>query len=517
MNRLLAGALALLSIAVSLHAETARRRYLVATDRSFREEALGKTSYARFSAVDGYSAALTDDEAKALAAAKGVRYVEPDVERFVSAMPVPPHLDVAQVTSWGAVSVHAPAVWFLTRGEGVRVGIIDTGIDLAHPDLRAAYRGGYDFVHNDSIPEEEAEGGALGHGTRMAGVIAASDNGFGVVGAAPGVSLYALKIFPKTGGASTSNVIRAVEWAIAQKLDVVNCSFGGDTPSRLEEETYARARQANVLVIAAVGNDASWVRYPAAYPSVVAVGAMDRSGRVASFSNTGPALAFVAPGVDVVSAMVSGRGRIGSVTLADGTSLPAHPFTYSRSGTAAGAPVECAEGYAADFPTAAAQNVALVQRDGPSVALKATNAVAAQAAALVVINYAVDDMPMRGSLGTINPAWPVAVSVSAQTGQLIAERGSSVLIDSYVSDYDAGDGASMAAPHVAAVAALVRALRPDLSADGVLNIIASTATDLGDPGRDPLYGYGLVDAYAAAAAAVPDRIVPKTRRRSARP
>lgn len=148
--------------------------------------------------------------------------------------------------------------------------------------------------------------------------------------------------------------------------------------------------------------------------------------------------------------------------------------------------------------------------------MKATNAVAAQAAALVVINSALDDMPMRGSLGSGDPRWPVAVSVSRQTGQIIRERGASVLVDSYVTDYDAADGASMSAPHVAAVAALILALRPDLSADEVLALLASTATDLGDAGRDPLFGYGLVDAYAAAAAAVPERMpAPKKRRRSA--
>jgi subtilisin family serine protease len=516
MKKLIVVSVVLFSIAVSMRAETARRKYLVATERGFREEMLGKRSFARLTGVDAYAVELSDDEAKALAATNGVRYVEPDAERFVFATPSP-HLDVTQTTPWGVASVHAPSVWFLTRGEGVRVGIIDTGIDLAHPDLRAAYRGGYDFVHNDAVPDEEAEGSAMGHGTRMAGVIAASDNGFGVVGAAPGVSLYALKIFPKTGGASTSNVIRAVEWAIAQKLDVVNCSFGGDTPSKLEEETYARARRANVLVIAAVGNHASWVRYPAAYPSVVGVGAMDRTLGIGSFSNTGAEVDFVAPGVDVVSTIVSGRGQIGSITLDDGTSLPAHPFAYSKSGAAAGMPVDCADGNAGDFPPATAQNVALVQREGPSIPAKATNAAAAQAAALIVVNSAPDDMPMRGSLGYDDPRWPVAVSVSRQTGRIIGQHGSSVLIDSYVSDYDAADGASMAAPHVAAVAALVRALRPDLSADDVVALLAATATDLGDAGRDPVYGYGLVDAYAAAAAAVPEKMPVSKRRRSARP
>jgi len=87
------------------------------------------------------------------------------------------------------------------------------------------------------------------------------------------------------------------------------------------------------------------------------------------------------------------------------------------------------------------------------------------------------------------------------------------MVDSYITDYEAADGASMSAPHVAAVAALVRALRPDLSADEVVALLASTAADLGEPGRDPVYGYGLVDAYAAAAAAVPERMPAKPRRR----
>jgi subtilisin family serine protease len=514
MKNLIVVCVAVVSIAVPVHAEPTRRKYLVATERPFREEMLGQRNHVSFAGVDGYAVELSDEEAEVLAATSGVRYVEPDVERFVFAMPLP-RLDVAQMTPWGVISVRAPPVWFLTRGEGVRVGIIDTGIDLGHPDLQAAYRGGYDFVNNDAVPEEEAEGGGFAHGTRMAGIIAASDNGFGLIGAAPGVSLYALKIFPRSGGASTSNVIRAIEWAIAQKLDVVSCSFGGETPSKLEEEAFARARRANVLVIAAVGNHASWVRYPAAYPSVVGVGAIDRTHRIASFSNTGTEVDFVAPGVDLVSTIVSGSGRIGSITLDDGTSLPAHPFNDSKSGAVVGMPVDCARGKPADFPPAAAQNVALVLREGPpSIPVKATNAVAAQAAALVVINSAVDDMPMRGSLGSDDSLGLVAVSVSRQTGQIIRERGASVLVDSYVADYDASDGASLSAPHVAAVAALVLALRPGLSANDLLALLASTATDLGDAGRDPVYGYGLVNAYAAAAAAVPGRMPAKKRRRS---
>jgi subtilisin family serine protease len=502
----------------SLRADPVRTPYLVATERGgdapparFAREDLLERRYERLSAGQGYVLDLTAAEAEGLAGSDGVRFVEPDAERFVYATP---RLNEAQQMPWGATMVNAPSMWFLTRGEGARVGIIDTGIDLRHPDLQNAYRGGWDFVHNDAIPEEEAQGEGFSHGTRMASIIAATDNGLGLVGVAPGVSLYALKIFGKSGGALTSNVIRAIDWAIAQRLDVLTCSFGGDTPTKLEEEAFARARRANILVIAAVGNHASHVRYPAAYPSVVGVGAIDRSARVAWFSNTGSEVEFVAPGVDLLTATISAAGRVASITLDDNTVISAHPLMFSRPATAIGHGVECVYGGAADFPGEAAGNIALVQPDSTLLSRKATNAISAGVAAVVLINDRVDDMPLRGSLGSASPLWPVAVSVSAKSGQLIRERGGILTVDSYSTDYETSDGASLSAPHVAAVAALVRALRPDFTADEILALMAATARDLGAEGRDPIYGYGLIDAYAAAAAAAPERM-PTKRRRSA--
>jgi subtilisin family serine protease len=515
---LCAAAIALL--AVSARGEERRQRYLVATRTAaaklapapYGDRDLAARGYTRFSSVDGYSLELTDAEALSLSQRPDVRYVEPDRERFVAAGP---RLDAAQELTYGVSMVNAPQVWPITRGEGIRVGVIDTGIDLRHVDLQKAYRGGWDFIHDDAIPEEEAEGDAMGHGTRMAGLIAATDDQLGVVGVAPGVSLYALKIFGKTGGALTSNVIRALDWAIEHDLDVLSCSFGGENPSKLEEEAFDRARRADILIVAAVGNHAAGVRSPALYPSVVAVGAIDRSMRIAWFSNTGPALDFVAPGVDVLSTFITGLGRMGTVTLDDSTVLSAYPYAYSKSGLLAGEWVDCLFGGAGDFDAGAKGKIALMERGGYSPANQASNALAHETLAVVVINNGLWDSPQRASLGSAFTNWPVVVSVSASSGERIRTAGGSLTIDSYVADYEGADGTSMSAPLVAGVAALIRALRPDLSAGEVIAIMSTTARDLGAAGWDPVYGNGLVDANAAARAAAPHAFAP--RRRATRP
>jgi serine protease len=493
-----------------------RQRYLVATRTAgvqrtpfaYDDRELAARGYMRFSSVDGYALELTESEALTLSRRPDVRYVEPDRERFLCARP---RLDAAQELTYGVAMVNAPRVWPVTRGEGVRIGVIDTGIDLRHVDLQQAYRGGWDFVHDDAIPEEEAEGDAMGHGTRMAGLIAATDNQFGVVGVAPGASLYALKIFGKTGGALTSNVIRALDWAIAHDLDILNCSFGGENPTKLEEEAFDRARRADILVIAAVGNHSGAVHSPALYASVVAVGAVDRSMKIASFSNTGPALDFVAPGVDVLSTINSGRGRVATVTLDDSTVLSAYPFANSKSGPLAGAWVD---GHAGDPEDFQAGKIALTERSSNTITDKARSAMAHETPAVIDVNNALWDSPQRGSLSSFGN-WPVVVSVSASAGERIRKQGGSLTIDSYAADYDASDGTSLSAPLVAGVAALIRALRPDLSATEVIALLSATAHDLGESGCDDVYGCGLVDADAAARAAAPYAFA--DRRRPTRP
>ena len=349
---------------------------------------------------------------------------------------------------------------------------------------------------------------------RVAGVIAAADNAFGVVGVAPGVALYALKVFPETGGARTSDIIRALHWAVANHLDVVNCSFGGDDPSQLEAEAYQAARDANVLVIAAVGNDATHVRYPAAYASVAGVSAVDRAGNHASFSNHGTEVDLVAPGVDVMSTMRIGEGRVGSVLLENGIAIAAHPLEFSPINHRSGSVVDCRFAEPGRFPAEVNGNVALVARGDESPRDKADSAMRAGATAMVLVNNTSDDLPFRGTLGYRNARWPVGVSVTPNGGAAILGYTGTVRVDSYVTDYEASDGTSLSAPYVVGVAALVRALRPDLSAGEVLDVLLRTARDLGAPGCDELYGCGLVSALAAAREVAPERFTRHSRRRA---
>src|SRR5688500_8966499 len=153
MKNLFLCAAAFTLLAIPARGEELRHRYLVATSPSdtslksvsYDDRDLSARGYTRFSSVEGYSLELTDTEALTLSRQPGVRYIELDRERFLASRG---RLDAAQELTYGVAMVNAPQTWAVTRGEGVRVGVIDTGIDLRQVDLQNAYRGGWDFVHN---------------------------------------------------------------------------------------------------------------------------------------------------------------------------------------------------------------------------------------------------------------------------------------------------------------------------------------------------------------------------------
>ncbi len=211
---------------------------------------------------------------------------------------------------WGVDDVNAERVWGGAEdavdvvagnvaGNGVKVAIIDTGIDYTHPELDGVYAGGYDFVNGDNDPKDDN-----GHGTHVAGIVAAEDNGVGVIGVAPQASIYALKVLNAQGSGYTSDIIAAVDWSVNNNMDVISMSLGGGGYDSAFDAAIDRAYNAGIVVVAASGNDGTGtISYPAAYTNAIAVGAIDANHNLASFSNWGPEQEVVAPGVNIYSTM----------------------------------------------------------------------------------------------------------------------------------------------------------------------------------------------------------------------
>ena len=247
----------------------------------------------------------------------GIAYIEEDAEVFA--------VDDELTASWGVEHIGAGTVHsYGNTGFGIDVAVIDTGIDYRHKDLDGNYRGGYDFVNRDSDPMDDN-----GHGTHCAGIIAAEDDGIGVVGVAPEASLWALKVLNRRGSGLTSNIVLAIQWATdpAHKMDVISMSLGSSTGTTSLQQACDAAYAAGIVVVAAAGNNGasstSSIIYPARYPSVIAVGATDKNDVRASFSSTGPQLELVAPGVSILSTYiyVSGDGLYRDTVTMSGTSM----------------------------------------------------------------------------------------------------------------------------------------------------------------------------------------------------
>jgi len=207
---------------------------------------------------------------------------------------------------WGIREIKAPAVWKHSTGTKVRVAVIDTGIDYNHPDLRAASAGGINLVSPGRAPWDDN-----GHGTHIAGTIAASARMGGMNGVAPDARIYAVKAFDHNGTAYVSDIVAGIEWCIRNRMDVINMSFGMKTPHRALEEAVKVAHRSGIVVVASSGNEGrlSEIDYPARYRHTIAVGATTRGGRIAPFSNRGRQIDVYAPGDKVFSTWLGGGYR----------------------------------------------------------------------------------------------------------------------------------------------------------------------------------------------------------------
>lgn len=196
-----------------------------------------------------------------------------------------------------------PDVWPTTTGSGQVIAVVDTGVDLTHPDLQSVLVEGINLVTPGTPPQDDN-----GHGTHVSGAAgAATGNGTGVSGVAPGARIMPVKVLDKSGAGSTATIAEGIDWAATHGATVINLSLGESGPlSRLRKggeinAALRRASAAGVVLVAASGNDASFKRDYRAGVEVIVVNACDATGAPADFTNAGDPRAVTAPGVDILS------------------------------------------------------------------------------------------------------------------------------------------------------------------------------------------------------------------------
>ncbi|UAA40451.1 S8 family serine peptidase [Paraneptunicella aestuarii] len=436
-------------------------------------------------------------------------------QNVASAEADPRRYPMAQNSPWGLASVQANQLSD-AGASNTTVCIIDSGYDGGHPDLPTATG-----TNDSGTGSWNVAGGS--HGSHVAGTIAAMNNSYGVQGILPNsnVNLHIVKVFNESGWAYSSDLVNAVQKCQTAGADVVNMSLGGSGSSTSESNGLQAIYNANVLLIAAAGNDGDATHsYPASYDSVVSVAAVDETGLHAEFSQYTSQVELSGPGEAILST-VAGDGRQGFITygatsLGDDRVLPQGRYTPSGTsyvsnnvnGTATGTLAVCSRSGSTYSCGDMTGKICIAERNANQAGSSYTEIdngaeACANAGAEGVIIYSNSARP-----GLQNPFLVDAnsvmtmptVSVNRTTGQqLVAAAGTSATLQVQGNtDYAYYNGTSMATPHVTGVAALAWSVNPTCTAAEVRNALKQTALDLNAAGRDNYTGYGLVQAKAAS-------------------
>ncbi len=272
-------------------------------------QSLGGTVIEIYHIVPTILARMPSDKLDELQSDPRVKAVEED-HKFQSVL-------AGQVLPWGVDRVDAELVHPTYKGTGVKVAVLDTGIDLDHPDMAVA--GNVTFVGGTVNGDDDN-----GHGTMVAGIVGALDNDIGVVGVAPEAALYSVKVVDYNGSALVSWILSGIQWATANSMQVINMSFGSpmNFPDTIKT-ALNNAYSAGIVIVAGAGNSGNpegtgnniWS--PARIPSVIAVGATNEQDVRCSTSSTGYELELMAPGNNIyTTAMGGGYGYLTTTSSA---------------------------------------------------------------------------------------------------------------------------------------------------------------------------------------------------------
>ncbi|MCK4588649.1 S8 family peptidase [Candidatus Woesebacteria bacterium] len=289
-------------------------------------EAIGARVIKELPLVNGLVVLIPDPAmAPLLKTLKGVKRVELDAKVF--ALKPPGGCDpwpecnkegeepLLQTLEWGVNRIDADLSWGVSRGTDVKVAIIDSGIDMDHPDLIANLQGGINFVSKGAVwnPADPTKwNDDNGHGTHVAGIVAAVDNNIGVIGVAPEAHLWAVKVLDRKGGGYVSDVIAGIKWSKDNGMQVINMSLGTSSDIQSLHDAVDTAYNAGIVIVAAAGNSGDGngttneVIYPAKYSTVIAVAATRSDDSTPYWSAEGEEVEIAAPGASIRSTWKGG-------------------------------------------------------------------------------------------------------------------------------------------------------------------------------------------------------------------
>lgn len=235
---------------------------------------------------------------------------KPSMEHIYEKQSVTP----AGTIPWGVRHIRAPYAWRRSIGSSVKVAVIDTGVDYRHPDLKASLAPGLNLLHPGMPPWDDN-----GHGTHICGTLAGvSYQNKGIWGIAPGAIIIPIKAFDRYGSAYVSDIIQALDWCVRHRIRLINMSFGMNSASSAFRRAVQIACAKGTIIVASAGNDGKRVLdYPAQYRNTIAVGAINRKGKIAKFSNRTKRIHIYAPGQSISSTWLNkGYAQLSGTSMA---------------------------------------------------------------------------------------------------------------------------------------------------------------------------------------------------------